>query len=103
MRDSKKAIFVSIVFVLIISIISCIIITPVFGLNTDKYLRKKLNGKIDYAIIGASQGLCGFVPQIIDEKLNVYSYNLCGSLITWNGRKALFDEIITNNKLDTLV
>ncbi|MBP9988948.1 MAG: hypothetical protein KBT46_05560 [Ruminococcus sp.] len=103
MRDSKKAIIVSIVFVLIISIISGIIIAPVFGLNTDRFLRKKLSGKINYAIIGASQGYYGFVPQIIDEKLDVCSYNLCGGNLTWNGRKVLFDEIITDNKLDTLV
>ena len=103
MRDSKKALLVSLVFAFSLFVGSAAIIVPYVSLNDDKYLRNDLAGTIDYTIVGASHGLCAFVPSILDEEMNVNSYNLCGTLTTFNGRKALLEEEIDRNPLSTVV
>ena len=103
MRDSKKAITVTLIFIVLVIIISAIPVGANIFYNSDRILRDELAGSIDYVVIGASHGLCAFVPEIIDEQLDCCSYNLCGSLITFNGRKALIEEEIERNSIKTLV
>ena len=103
MKHSKKAIIVSVVFVLVVTLIYGVVAVPYLYFNNDKILRNELAGNTDCIIIGASHGLSGFVPQVLDENMECHSYNLCGSLITFNGRLALLEEEIYRNPVKTVV
>lgn len=107
MQDFKKALLSSLAFILLFILISVIIIEPYVNSElyyyNDKNRRAQLAGSIDYGIIGASHALTSLVPSIIDEKLDCNSYNLSGSLMTWNCRSAIVNEEINRNPLDTLI
>lgn len=107
MRDSKKAVFSILAFVLAFIMIAVIIIEPYVNSElyyyNDRHRRNALAGSVDYEIIGASHSLTAFIPVILDDKLNCNSYNLSGSLMTWKCRSALVNEELDRNPVNTLV
>lgn len=107
MRDSKKAVFSILAFVLAFILIAVIILEPYVNSElyyyNDRHRRNALAGSVDYEIIGASHSLTAFIPAILDDKLNCNSYNLSGSLMTWKCRSALVCEELDRNPVNTLV
>ena len=109
MRNFKKAIQNTIIFLLIIIILT--LPFPIFYLEysmdnwtatTDIVERNACAGEITTLFLGASHGLKAFIPEIYDNKMNCQSYNLCGTLCTWKGRYALLKEEIERNPIDTV-
>ena len=80
MRDSKKAVLVSVITVLIVAIASVVLIEPYYITETfatcDRPYRDSVEGELDYLIIGSSHALTGFYMPIIDEELSCNSLNL---------------------------
>lgn len=106
MRDFKKALISTMLFLLVFVLISVIIIEPYIHSEllyyNDASRRKDLAGSIDCEIIGASHALTSLIPNVIDENLNCSSYNLAGSLMTWKCRSAVLNEEIDRNPIKTL-
>lgn len=107
MRNFKKVLLESLAFFVIITGISAITIYYFFNTETQYYqdvdYRNSLKGTIDCVIIGSSDGLAGFVPSIINNKLNCSCYNLCGASLSLNGRIELLKEEIDRNPIETII
>ncbi len=103
MRHFKKAILVSLVFIIIAAVISATSISVYFNDVSDRKIRSELAGELDYLIIGASHGLRAFVPSIIDDNLNCSSYNLSGALMTFKGREAILNEELQRNHVKNVI
>ena len=103
MKHFKKAILVTVVFVLITAVISTVSITAYFNNESDRQVREEFSGELDYLVVGASHGLRAFVPGVMDENLGCSSYNLSGALMTFNGREALLYEELERSEIKTVV
>ena len=103
MRHFKKAILVSIAFIILVSVPSIICLRSCFQQSEDRIARDAFAGDLDYLIIGASQGMCAFKSALIDENLGCSSYNLCSNMLTFDGRAALLTEEIQRNNIKTVV
>lgn len=107
MQSFKKAFFATISFIIILSLFSAMIILPwsnshsVYYLDSDN--RKELAGSIDCIISGASHGLTGFIPEIIDNELSWCSYNISGTLMTMEARTFILREELERNPVKTVV
>lgn len=107
MRDSKKAIIVTIAALLLIIVASVIIIEPYceteYYSYNDKSYRDKNQGAFDYIILGSSHAMTAFYMPILDSELDCNSINLSGGLMTFRGRKAILEEEIDRNNISTVV
>lgn len=107
MRSSKKAILASAAFLLVTVLLSLLIIEPYLHSRAlafeDANLRDEHAGEFDMLICGASHAQHAFIPSVIDEVLGCTSYNLSGSLLTMNGRKALLEIELERNPVETVV
>lgn len=107
MQTFKKVAAVSVVFILLLAMLTAVIVEPFkhseSGYYMDAKLRESLAGQIDYIVIGASHGLAAFVPQIIDERLDCFSYNLSGSLMPMYNRVYMLNKELNRNPIDTVV
>lgn len=107
MKTSNKILALLLGLICIVSIISIIIIGPWIHSESSYYLdsklRKSLAGNIDYIVLGASHGMAGFNPEILDENLSCNSYNLSNSMMTMNGRCYLLDKELSRNPVKTVV
>lgn len=107
MRNFRKTIITILCFFVACTIISFCMIAPYFITKPyyyqDSQERAELSGTINYIISGASHALGDLNPQIIDEILDVDSYNLSGSLMTMQGRYALLQKELSRNPVDTVV
>lgn len=106
MKSFKKVLISMVSFLLITFIFTTIIYEPfvnseIYYFCDTKY-RKSLSGTLDTLIIGASNSIRAYNPNIIDEITNTNTYNLSGSLINWPGRLALLEEEIDRNDLETV-
>ncbi len=106
MRDSKKAILVSVIAVLIVAIASVVLIEPYFITESfatcDRPYRDSVAGSLDYLIIGSSHGLTAFDLPIIDEELSCNSFNLSGSVMPWRARKEILEKEIKRNPVKSV-
>ena len=68
----------------------------------DYNVRKKLSGSLDTIIIGSSHALRSMKPTIINEKLNISSYNLSSPLMSMYGRYSLLKKEINRNPVKTV-
>ena len=107
MRDFKKALLRSIAFLIVISVLSVVIITPYHLTDmtaySDRLYRESLRGTIDYFVVGSSHSLtCLYLP-IIDSELNCNSYNLSGTEMTFRARTRMLEEEIDKNPIKTVV
>lgn len=107
MHSFKKCLVSLLVFCLILSTFSAVIIYIFLNTESAPYqdivLRNKLAGTIDTLLLGSSEGQVAFKSTLIDEELGVKSYNLCGSACPPSGIKALLEEEIDRNPLKTVI
>lgn len=107
MQTFKKILFPSIAFLLFLLIFSSVIIEPwIRSENTyylDSKLREKLDGTIDCLVVGSSQGMTGFVPQIIDDELGTNSFNLSNVAMKMHGRLFMLQKELPLNPVDTVI
>lgn len=107
MHNFKKYLASFLVFCLVLSTVSTVIIYIFFHTESAPYqdieLRNELAGTIDTLLLGSSEGQVALKSKIIDEELGVRSYNLCGSACPPSGIKALLGEEIDRNHLKTVI
>lgn len=106
MQNFKKLLKSSIFFIVCLLLVFSVIVYPCFQNGSeynDSEARRKLSGEINYIFSGASHALAAFNPNIVDEKLNVCSWNLSTSSASLNGRKMLLEKELNRNKIDTVV
>ena len=103
MKHFKKALLVTLSFIVIVAVISTVSITAYFNNENDRGVRQNLAGELNYLVVGASHGLRAFVPSVMDGELGCSSYNFSGALMTFNGREALLNEELSRNDVKTVV
>lgn len=107
MKNFKKAIKTTVLFLIFAALISTLIMEFFFRSETYYYQdyreRDAMAGSIDYVVLGSSHGLRAFRPEILDEQLGVNSYNLCGSLMTMQGKYQILTMEIDRNPIKTVV
>lgn len=106
MHNFKKSLKSSLIFLISLFLVISFIIFPCFqnGSNyNDSAARQKLSGELNYIFSGASHALAAFNTDIIDEKLNVCSWNLSTSSASLNGRKTLLENELKRNRVNTVV
>lgn len=107
MRSFKKALLKVLVFILVFSLLCTPSLYAYFkyGSANNNYMPDQLKeeGKVDFAICGASQSVWGFIPQIIDEKCSVNSFNASSGLISMEGRYFIIKNFIEKNPIKYLV
>ncbi|MBP9988934.1 MAG: hypothetical protein KBT46_05480, partial [Ruminococcus sp.] len=69
----------------------------------DSKLRRSLAGTLDCIVLGASQGSCAFVPEVLDSNLGVNSYNLSSALIPIHARKYLLEKELNRSNIKTVI
>lgn len=69
----------------------------------DSEVRDSLAGELDLLISGSSHGFRAFVPEVIDEELDVNSYNLCCAMQTMKGRYTLLKKELSRNDIKTVI
>lgn len=107
MQSFKKALFVSLAFVLCVIIISALLVEPLF-INRPNYFqdseaRNELSGTIDFAISGSSYSYRAFDPNIIDGVLGTSGYNFSGARMTMAGRYEMLKLETERNPIKTVV
>lgn len=107
MNNFKFALRNSLIFLMLVAIISGVITYPYFHAEVyhyqDGYVREEIAGKIDFLICGASQAQRGISPSVLDERLKVNSYNLSSPLMTIMGRYTLLKKELERNPVDTII
>ena len=103
----KKALKTSLLFLLAVGIISLAIMEVYFTSESyyyqDSAERDALNGTIDCIISGSSHSLRGINPAIVDEELQMNSYNLSGALLTMKGRYLLLKKELERNPVKFMI
>ncbi len=107
MHNFKRALGMTLAFLLCVVIATAVIVEPYFHSETYYYqdikVRKQLSGQLDALICGSSHAFKAFVPQILDDELGWNSYNLAGSMMTMHGRYALLKKELERNPVSTVV
>lgn len=107
MKNFKKTIKTIVLFLIVLTIFSSAIMELFLGTESyfyqDAKERDGIAGTIDYVVIGSSHGLRAFRPEILDEELDVNSYNLSGSLMTMLGKYEMLTKEIDRNPVKTVV
>lgn len=107
MHNFKQALKTTLCFLLTIGIISFGLMELYFQTTNYYYqdgeIREELSGTIDCVISGASHGMRAFNTPVIDNSLNVHSYNLCSSRMTMKGRYDILKEEIERNPINTVI
>ena len=107
MKNFKRVAVSAVSFLLIIALLSCVLILPwtYSGIKSgsDATVRNDLAGSIDCLISGASHGVAGMVPSVIDEGLDCNSYNLSGNLMTMSARYVLLEKELQRNPVETVI
>lgn len=62
-----------------------------------------MSGSLDFIICGASHAMRGFRPDVLDETLDVNSYNLSCSRMTMQGRYEMLNLELNRNPVKTVV
>lgn len=107
MQNFRKILVSALCFGLVFVILSSVFIVP-FNRSEiypyqDAKLRESVADKVDFVVLGASHAMMGFVPEILDENLGCYSYNLSGSLMTLDGKQYLLRKELQRNPVSTVV
>ena len=107
MKNFKKACKTTVLFLLILVILSASVMGLFFQSESYFYQdyreRDELAGTLDTLILGSSHGLRAFVPEIMDKKLGVNSYNLAGSLMTMQGKYEMLRTEADRNPVKTVI
>lgn len=107
MQTFKRIFCALLIFIVTFTSVSVAVIYPFVNSETeffqDSKLRQSLAGTIDCVVLGASQGVCSFVPEIMDKELGVNSYNLCSAMIPMYARKYLLEKELKRNNIQTVI
>lgn len=107
MSNFKQALRTTVLFILVLTILSTCIMELFFsGENyyyQDAKEREALSGSLDYLICGASHAMRGFKPDVLDEEFGVNSYNMACSRMAMQGRYELLQLEMNRNPVKTLV
>lgn len=107
MQTFKKTLLAIISFVLIVACLSLAIILPWANSESVYYLdskyRNELAGSLDCIVSGASHGLTGFLPSVLDEKTSCNSYNISGTLMTMEARTVMLENELKRNPVNTVI
>ena len=107
MNNFKSAIRTCIIFLIVLTILSAATMSAFFaGENyyyQDSRERAELSGTLDFFVCGASHAMRGFRPDILDQELDVNSYNLSCSRQTMQGRYELLNLELNRNPAKTVV
>ncbi len=106
MHSFRKAVLITVAFLISFVIICGIIVVPALLPSSpynDSDLRKSLSGEIDYLFNGASHSMAAFNTAVVDERLGVCSYNLSYSSAYFPGRYLLVEKEIKRNNIDTVI
>lgn len=107
MSNFKRAIRTTVIFLLVLTILSAAVMELFFAGENYYYQdyneREELAGSLDFLVCGASHAMRGFKPDVIDETLGVNSYNLSCSRLTMQGRYELLKLELERNPVKTLV
>lgn len=107
MRNSKKAILATLAFLLCFVLIAAALFVPhVFF--ADRYYenlieRELLANQLDALYLGACQGMCAYIPEVIDAELGWNSYNLSENLMPIYTRTRLLELELERNPIQTVV
>ena len=106
MRNFSKIITHSLLLVTFVFILLVASMAPYFYGETYYYqdyrVRKSLSGTLDTLIIGSSHALRSVKPTILNEELNIKSYNLSSPLMSMYGRYVLLKKEIERNPIKTV-
>ena len=105
MNNFKKLILHSLLLLLFIIILLVGFMFPYFYgeeyYYQDYRVRQSLSGKLDTLIIGSSHALRSVKPTVLNEVLNVNSYNLSSPLMSMYGRYVLLEKEVKRNPIKT--
>ncbi len=107
MHSFKKILRTSLLFLLIIAVISVALMEAYFRSERDYFQdgseRAALAGTLDTVFLGASHAYRAFDPTVIDPILGTHSYNLSGALMSMRSRLLLLQEEVSRNPVKTVV
>ncbi len=107
MRNFRKAFLTILLFLAFAAAFSGVVMAVYFrGENyyyQDMRERDDLSGTLDFVVSGASHSLCAFVPDVLDEGLDVNSYNLSIASGSMQARYELLSMELERNPIDTVV
>ncbi len=107
MQTFKKVLLSIVIFLVLFSAVSIVVIAPYYNSDgtyyQDSKIRKEMSGTINYVTIGASHALTGFVPEILDEELGCCSYNLSAAMMPMYARYVFLEKEFSRNDIDTVV
>lgn len=107
--DIKKAVLGTVYFIISTFILSVVVMYPYFSqymmgemFFQDAPVRKEMAGTLDFLVTGASQGCRAFDTSILDEHLDVNSYNLAVPMMTMDARAYMMKKEIERNEVSTV-
>lgn len=107
MSNSKKIIFSFTGFLLLVFLILSVAIVPYQSVDVlyyqDGNVRENLAGKIDFLVVGASQGLTAFNTYVLDEELGCFSYNLSENAMSLDSKYYFLEKELKRNPVKTVV
>ena len=107
MSSFKKALKTTLLFILILTLLSTSIMALYAESENDYFQntteRDELAGTIDYMVIGASHALRGLKCDVLDEKLGVNSYNLSMPSMSMMGRYMRLKDELERNPVKQVV
>lgn len=107
MRTFKRFLCALLVFTVTFTGVSAALIVPFLNGEREYYqdakLRQKIAGTIDCVVLGASQGSCAFVSEVLDSGLGCNSYNLSSALIPMYARKYFLEKELARNDIKTVI
>lgn len=103
MRNFKWILRDTLAFLLCLTLLLGIITWPYFTRSVyyyqDAQVRREQAGEFDFLIIGASHGLRGIEPQVLDEALGCHAYNACIPLSTMESRYEILVQEAQRNPI----
>ncbi len=107
MRNFKKALVKTLLFVLVFSLLCTpsLFLYFKFGSENNNILPEldAETGKIDVVICGASQAVWAVIPNLLDEKCGCNSFNISSGLLSMEGRYEILSRVLAENPVDKLV
>lgn len=107
MHNFNKALKTSLIFLLLVILISGAVAYPYFHAETyhyqDGYVRDSLAGSLDLIICGASQAQRGISPAVLDEALGCNSYNIGSPLMTMKARYTILNKELSRNDVELVI
>ena len=107
MSNFKKTIKTTVLFILILAVLhialfACLLENENFHYQ-DYRERQALSGTLDYVILGSSHAMWAINPKVLDEKLDVNSYNMSNEWLNVKTRYTLLEYEIKRNPIETVI